>query len=67
MEKSKIVWCLIIICVIVAYQMGIFDWIVQYFENSANKMQQETVTQNEDGSTTTVKYKNVFNVIFDKE
>jgi hypothetical protein len=60
-------WILIIICVIVAYQMGIFDWIVQYFENSANKMQQETVTQNEDGSTTTVKYKNVFNVIFDKE
>ena len=60
-------WILIIICVMFAYKMGIFDWIISYFENSANKMQEETVTQNADGSTTTVKYKNVFNVIFDKE
>ena len=60
-------WILIVVCVIFAFKLGIFDWIIAYFENSANKMQEENVTHNPDGSTTTVRYKNVFNVIFDKE
>ena len=60
-------WVFVIICIVVAYNAGLFNLIFNYFGDSANKMQQETVTENEDGSVTTVKYKNVFNVIFDKE
>lgn len=60
-------WIFVIICVVIAYQAGLFQGLFSYFENSANKMQEETVTENPDGSITKVKYKNVFNVIFDKE
>ncbi len=59
-------WIVVIAIIFFAYQAGFFNSILDYFRLSAAKAGQEEVIEHEDGTITTVRYKNVFNVLFDK-
>ena len=59
-------WIVVIAAVFFAYQAGFFNSILDYFALSAAKAGQEETIQNPDGSITTVRYKNIFNILFDK-
>ena len=58
-------WIVVAICLYLLWSAGIFDIIGNYFQTSAEKANREEVTYNADGSVTTVKYKNVLNMLFD--
>lgn len=60
------VWLLIIGAAYFAYQAGFFHNIGNYFSESAAKARQEKVIEHEDGSYTTIKYRNVFDVLLNK-
>ncbi len=59
-------WIVVLAVIFFAYQAGFFNGILDYFKMSAAKAGQEEVIEHEDGSITTVRYRNVFNVLFDK-
>ncbi len=59
-------WVLIIICLALAYQAGLFNAIGNYFQRTSDMSRQEQVIENPDGSTTTIKYKNVLNMWTDR-
>ena len=59
-------WIVVIICLYLVWQAGVFDIIGHYFKASADKANREEVIYNPDGSVTTVRYNNVLNVFFDR-
>lgn len=65
--QRLLVWVVVIAGLFMGYKAGWFDFIIQYFSNSSAKARQEQVIENEDGSTTTVRYRNVFDLLLNKE
>ncbi len=59
-------WIVVLAVLFFAYQAGYFNPILDYFKLSAAKAGQEEVIEHEDGSITTVRYRNIFNILFDK-
>lgn len=59
---------IIIVCLVlfVAYKVGFFNPIFDYFKHSSEMAQKEQVIHEKDGSTTTVKYKNVIDFMMEK-
>ncbi len=58
-----IVWIIIFAGIYFAYQAGMFNSIINYFDASAAKARQEKIIEHEDGGYTTVKYRNVFDLL----
>ena len=58
---------IIIICVVVfiAFQLGWIENIKNYFMKSIEMSHKEQVIKEPDGSITKIRYKNVFDLIFD--
>lgn len=56
-------WIVLLAGLFIGYQAHWFDGILEYFSNSSK---QEKVIIEPDGSTTTVKYKNVFDILLNK-
>ena len=48
---------------VMTYQAGLFNGIISYFDESAAKARQEKIIEHEDGGYTTVKYRNVFDLL----
>ena len=59
-------WIIIIAIIGFAYSSGFFDGIIKYFQNSYEYSQQEQVINEPDGSITTVRYKNIFDILTGK-
>ena len=59
-------WLIIIGLVYYGFQAGWFTSIANYFKDSYNKARQEQVIENPDGSVTTVKYRNIFDMLAGK-
>ena len=59
---------IIIVCLVLfaAYKVGFFNPIFDYFKTSSEMTQQEKVIHEEDGSVTTVRYKNVVDFVMEK-
>lgn len=60
------VWFIVLAGLYFAYQSGWFNSIVNYFSESAAKARQEKVIEHEDGGYTTVKYRNVIDLLTGK-
>lgn len=60
------VWLLVFAGIYFAYQAGWFNSIINYFEESARQARQERVIEEEDGSITTIKYRNVIDLLTGK-
>ena len=60
------VWLLVFVGIYFAYQAGWFNSIISYFEESARQARQERVIEEEDGSITTIKYRNVIDLLTGK-
>jgi hypothetical protein len=60
--RQLIVWVIVAICLLWAWQAGVINSIIGYFQHSYEMSQQEQVIQNADGSVTTVKYGSIFNL-----
>jgi diacylglycerol kinase len=61
-----IVWLLVIGALYFAYQVGMFNSIYDYVVDSISTASKEKVIQEEDGSVTTVRYKNIFDLFSKK-
>ncbi len=61
-----LMWIVVFIAIFYAYQAGWFNNIANYFSESAKYGRQERVIEEDDGSITTVKYRNVFDLILGK-
>ncbi len=64
--QKLLVWIVVLGGLYMGYKAGWFDFITQYFSESAAKARQEQVIENEDGSITTVRYRNVFDLLLNK-
>ncbi len=62
-----IVWIIIFAGIYFAYQAGFFNGIINYFNESAIQARQEKVIEHEDGSYTTVRYRNVFDLLLGRK
>ena len=62
-----IVWIIIFAGIYFAYQAGLFNGIINYFNESAMQARQEKVIEHEDGSYTTVRYRNVFDLLLGRK
>ena len=60
------VWLLVFAGIYFAYQAGWFNSIISYFGESARQARQERVIEEEDGSITTIKYRNVIDLLTGK-
>ncbi len=59
-------WIIFFIALYFAYQAGWFHNIANYFSESEKFGRQERVIEEEDGSITTVRYRNVFDIVTGK-
>ncbi len=59
-------WLIVLVCIYMAYQAGWFNTIFSYFSDSAENAKQEQVIENEDGSYTTVRYRNILDILTGK-
>ena len=59
-------WVVVIVLIIVAFKAGWVDSMIGYFDSSYSKAKQEKVIQEADGSTTTIRYRNIFDVLAGK-
>ena len=59
-------WIVVIGLIYFGYQAGWFTSIINYFTDSYDKARQEQVIENPDGSVTTVKYRNIFDMLAGK-
>lgn len=57
-------WLVLLGVLFYGWQAGWFDAVINYFSESSMAARQEKVIEHEDGSITTVKYRNVLDVIF---
>ena len=56
-------WLLLFICLFFAWKAGWFDSIVNYFVHTEEYSRQEHVIQEDDGSVTTVRYRNIVDIV----
>lgn len=56
-------WLILLAAIFFGYQQGWFDFVIDYFSESSRNAREERVIEHEDGSITTVKYRNVFDVL----
>ena len=56
-------WLVLLGILYYGWQAGWFDAIIDYFSESSRAAREEQVIEHEDGSITTVKYRNVFDVL----
>ncbi len=61
--KNALGWILLILVIIIAYKAGWLESIKNYFVNSSELSGKTEVIQEPDGSTTTIRYKNVVDLI----
>ena len=59
-------WLIVLIILYYGYQSGWFTGIINYFSESSRNARQERVIEHEDGSISTVKYRNVFDLLLSK-
>lgn len=59
-------WLIVLIILYYGYQAGWFTGIINYFSESSKNAREERVIEHEDGSITTVKYRNVFDFLLSK-
>ncbi len=59
-------WIILIVLIVVGYQAGWFNSIINYFSESSRQARQERVIEESDGSVTTVKYRNIFDILSGK-
>ncbi len=64
--RSVLYWIIVIALIYCAYSAGWFNSIMNYFTDSAKFSKQEKVIYEEDGSVTTVKYKNFIDILTGK-
>lgn len=57
------VWLVVAACIYLAYQAGWFNSIINYFQESSARARQEQVIEYEDGSYSTVKYRNALDLM----
>ncbi len=57
-----LMWMALLIALFYAYQAGWFHNIANYFSESEKFGRQERVIEEEDGSITTVRYRNIFDM-----
>lgn len=60
-------WVVFLLILFIAYQAHWLDNIIDYISYTFNTSKQEKTIHNPDGSTTTVRYKNVFDIILNKD
>ena len=58
-------WLVLLGVLYFGWQAGWFDQIISYFSESARNSRAEQVIEEEDGSITTVRYRNVFDLLLD--
>ena len=58
-----LMWIVLFVALFYAYQAGWFHNIANYFSESERYGRQERVIEEEDGSITTVRYRNVFDMV----
>ena len=63
MKKTVIEVAIIAVLVILALKMGWVENVRSYFARSIEISQQEQVIKESDGSITTIKYKNIFDLL----
>lgn len=56
-------WVVFLIFIVWALQAGFFQTVFGYFQEAANRMTKEQVIHEADGSTTTIRYKNIFDIL----
>lgn len=61
-----VLWIIFFVGLFLAYQAGWFDAVVQYFSDTEKYSRQEKVIENEDGSYSTVRYRNVIDIMTGK-
>ena len=59
-------WLIVLMILYYGYQVGWFNGIMNYFSESSKNARQERVIEHEDGSISTVKYRNVFDLLLSK-
>lgn len=59
-------WLVVLAVIYYGFQAGWFTGIINYFSESAKAARQEQVIEHDDGSITTVKYRNVFDLLLGK-
>ena len=59
-------WLIVLMILYYGYQSGWFNGIINYFSESSRNARQERVIEHEDGSISTVKYRNVFDFLLSK-
>ena len=59
-------WLIVLIILYYGYQAGWYTGIINYFSESSKNAREERVIEHEDGSISTVKYRNVLDFLFTK-
>ena len=59
-------WLIVLIILYYGYQTGWFTGIINYFSESSKNAREERVIEHEDGSISTVKYRNVLDFLLSK-
>lgn len=59
-------WLIVLAILYFGYQAGWFTSIINYFDESSRAAREERVIEHEDGSITTVKYRNVLDILTGK-
>lgn len=59
-------WLIVLGALYYVYQAGWFNGIVEYFQDASKYSKQEKIIHHEDGSYSTIEYKNVFDLLLGK-
>ena len=65
--QKLVSWIIFFVIVYFAYQAGWFNNMINYFSESSRQAREERVIEHPDGSITTVKYRNVLDMFFEKK
>lgn len=57
------IWFIVLAGLYYAYQVGLFNNIMNYFSESSAQARQEKIIEHEDGGYTTVRYRNVIDLL----
>ena len=60
-------WIIFFTIVYFGHQAGWFDYVINYFSDASRQAREERVIEHPDGSITTVKYRNIFDLLLKKE
>ena len=59
-------WILVIVAIFIAFQIGLFQKVADYFSASFSKTKQVEVIENDDGSYSEVRYRSIFSPLINK-